>query len=336
MTVAVDDVESLLGRVYRISDHYEVGREKIREFSRAVQATHSAHYDEVAANALGHNALIAPTTFTAILGGIAQRSVFSEFLPNYDLSQVLHTEQHITAYRPVRSGDILDSRIALESFRSSHGQETFVFKTDITDSSGAVVQASLTTAIARAGGVIDEHIADAAQQVLMAESANRSSTVGLIADADYVAAEPQRTPSQPRIEFSDIAVGDQLPTSTAYLRRGDLVNYAGVAGDPNPIHWNENIVSLVGLDDVVAHGMLTMGLGAEYLTTWLGDPGALCDYGVRFTRPVYVGNDAPAAVDFVGKVKTVDPATRTATIALTATANGSKIFGRSTATVQLR
>ncbi|KAA0016562.1 fused (3R)-hydroxyacyl-ACP dehydratase subunits HadA/HadB [Antrihabitans cavernicola] len=335
MTVAAVDVASLLGRVYRISDHYEVGREKIREFSRAVQATLPAHYDEGAANALGHSGLIAPTTFTAILGGVAQRCVFAEFLPDYDLSQVLHTEQHITAYRPIMTGDRLSSRITLESYRAVHGQDSFVFTTYITDSSDVVVQGSKTTVIARAGGVIDAHIADAAEHVLMAELEGRPSAVRLIDDADFTATEPQRRTSYPRIDFSDIAVGDELPTHTAYLRRGDLVNYAGVAGDPNPIHWNENIVDLVGLDNVVAHGMLTMGLGAEYVTTWLGDPGALIDYGVRFTRPVYVGVEAPASVQFTGKVRTLDPATRTATIALTATAGGSKIFGRSTATVQL-
>jgi hypothetical protein len=57
------------------------------------------------------------------------------------------------------------------------------------------------------------------------------------------------------------------------------VNYAGVAGDANPIHWDESLAKLAGLPDVIAHGMLTMGLGAGFVSAWSGDPGAVTRYG---------------------------------------------------------
>ena len=79
------------------------------------------------------------------------------------------------------------------------------------------------------------------------------------------------------------------PSASCKLTRGDLVNYAGVSGDANPIHWSDEVVKLAGLDNVVAHGMLTMGLGGGFVTSWLGDPGAVKEYNVRFTSPVYVG-----------------------------------------------
>ena len=88
------------------------------------------------------------------------------------------------------------------------------------------------------------------------------------------------------------------------LTRGDLVNYAGVSGDANPIHWSDEVVKLAGLDNVVAHGMLTMGLGGGFVTSWLGDPGAVKEYNVRFTSPVYVREPTrPREVEFTGKVK---------------------------------
>ncbi|KZF10095.1 MULTISPECIES: (3R)-hydroxyacyl-ACP dehydratase subunit HadB [Rhodococcus] len=135
--------------------------------------------------------------------------------------------------------------------------------------------------------------------------------------------------------FDDVSVGDELPERVVSLTRGDLVNYAGVSGDPNPIHWSDEVVALAGLDDVIAHGMLTMGLGAGFVTSWLGDPGAVTEYNVRFTSAVLVPADAPASVEFTGKVKSVDADERTAIVAIVAKSAGKKIFGRATATVRL-
>ncbi|OZC47378.1 3-hydroxyacyl-ACP dehydratase [Rhodococcus sp. WWJCD1] len=135
--------------------------------------------------------------------------------------------------------------------------------------------------------------------------------------------------------FDDVSVGDALPERIVSLTRGDLVNYAGVSGDPNPIHWSDEVVEMAGLDNVIAHGMLTMGLGAGFVTSWLGDPGAVIEYNVRFSTPVYVSADSAAKVEFTGKIKSMDADARTATVAIVAKSAGKKIFGRATATVRL-
>jgi acyl dehydratase len=135
--------------------------------------------------------------------------------------------------------------------------------------------------------------------------------------------------------FDDVSVGEELPERVVSLTRGDLVNYAGVSGDPNPIHWSDEVVALAGLDNVIAHGMLTMGLGAGFVTSWLGDPGAVTEYNVRFTSSVFVPADSAAQVEFTGKIKTMDVEERTAVIAIVAKFEGKKIFGRPTATVRL-
>ena len=94
-------------------------------------------------------------------------------------------------------------------------------------------------------------------------------------------------------------------------------------------------MKLVDLETCVGHGMLSMGLGGGFVTSWLGDPGAVKEYNVRFTSPVFVSATEPAEVEFTGKIKSVDPETRTAVIAIVAKSGGRKIFGRATATVQL-
>jgi acyl dehydratase len=114
------------------------------------------------------------------------------------------------------------------------------------------------------------------------------------------------------------------------------VNYAGVSGDLNPIHWDDEIAKQVGLDTAIAHGMLTMGLGGGYVTSWIGDPAAVTEYNVRFTAVVPVPNDGVGAeIVFNGRVKSVEPETKSITIALSATTGGKKIFGRATATAKL-
>jgi acyl dehydratase len=136
-------------------------------------------------------------------------------------------------------------------------------------------------------------------------------------------------------KFEDVSVGEELPERIVKLTRGDLVNYAGVSGDPNPIHWSDEVVKLAGLDNVIAHGMLTMGLGGGFVTSWLGDPGAVKEYNVRFTSSVYVREDEAAQVEYTGKVKSLDEESKTAVVAIVARSEGKKIFGRATATVHL-
>jgi acyl dehydratase len=88
--------------------------------------------------------------------------------------------------------------------------------------------------------------------------------------------------------MSGIEVGTELPEQDFPIGRGDLVRYAGASGDFNPLHWNERFAKSVGLPDVIAHGMFTMGCAIRVVTDWIGDPGAVVEYSVRFTRPVVV------------------------------------------------
>src|SRR4051794_12091978 len=93
-------------------------------------------------------------------------------------------------------------------------------------------------------------------------------------------------PDTPR--YDDVQIGDVLPPRTVEIRRENLVRYAGASGDFNPIHWNARFAREVGLPDVIAHGMFTMGTAVEIVTSWAGDPGAIAAYGVRFTKTVVV------------------------------------------------
>ncbi|HEY4455403.1 MAG TPA: MaoC/PaaZ C-terminal domain-containing protein, partial [Pseudonocardiaceae bacterium] len=103
--------------------------------------------------------------------------------------------------------------------------------------------------------------------------------------------------------ITEVEVGQELPPLSVRVTRADLVRYAGASLDFNPIHWNEKVALDAGLPGVIAHGMLTMALAGRIVTDWVGDPGAVLEYGARFTRPVLVPNDDEGAlVEFTAKV----------------------------------
>ena len=137
------------------------------------------------------------------------------------------------------------------------------------------------------------------------------------------------------VAYADVEVGTELPPLTVTLQRINLVMYAGASGDFNIIHWNQRVAQAVGLPDVIAHGMLTMASAGRVVTDWVGDPGAVVEYGVRFTRPVVVpDDDTGATVEISGKVaeKRDDGTVR---VDLTATFQGATILGKAQAVVRL-
>jgi len=95
--------------------------------------------------------------------------------------------------------------------------------------------------------------------------------------------------------YDSVDEGSELPEVRSRIRRADLIRYCGASGDFNVIHWNERAALTAGLPDVIAHGMLTMAVAARIVTDWVGDPGAVAEYAVRFSRPVVVPDDEDGA-----------------------------------------
>lgn len=137
------------------------------------------------------------------------------------------------------------------------------------------------------------------------------------------------------IAFADVEVGTTLPAITMPIERLDLIKYAGASGDFNIIHWNERVATSVGLPNVIAHGMLTMAVAIQVVTDWVGDPGALLQYGVRFTRPVVVPDDEVGALlEVTGTVTEILDDNRVR-ITLTAMSAGQTVLGKAQAVVRL-
>lgn len=135
--------------------------------------------------------------------------------------------------------------------------------------------------------------------------------------------------------FADIEVGFELPSQEFPITRADLVRYCGASGDFNVIHWSERVATSVGLPNVIAHGMFTMAEAVRVVTDWLGDPGALLDYGCRFTRPVVVPDDDKGAVLTVTAKVTEKRDDNTALITISASCDDATVLGKAQAIVRL-
>jgi acyl dehydratase len=137
------------------------------------------------------------------------------------------------------------------------------------------------------------------------------------------------------VKYGDVEPGTELEPRTYPVQRLDLIKYAGASGDFNVIHWNERIATSVGLPNVIAHGMFTMAQAGRYVTDWVGDPGAVLDFSVRFSAPVVVpDDDKGATIDVAGKIEEKLDDNRVV-ISLTARSGESKVLTRARAVVKL-
>jgi acyl dehydratase len=138
------------------------------------------------------------------------------------------------------------------------------------------------------------------------------------------------------VKYADVEPGTQIAPKSYRVSRLDLVKYAGASGDFNPIHWSERIARSVGLPGVIAHGMYTMAQAGKFVAEWAGDPGAVIEFGVRFSAMVPVPDDDRGAAIEVSGTVTDKLGDNTVTVELTARADGAKVLTRARAVVRLQ
>ncbi|WP_405088353.1 MaoC family dehydratase [Microbispora sp. NBC_01389] len=137
------------------------------------------------------------------------------------------------------------------------------------------------------------------------------------------------------VKYDDVEAGQEIPAAEYRVRRVDLVRYAGASGDFNPIHWNERHAKAVGLPDVIAHGMYTMAQGGRFVTDWAGDPGAVVEFGVRFSSMVVVPDDDNGATITISGIVEEKREDKRVVVTLTARSGDSRVLSKARAVVQL-
>jgi acyl dehydratase len=137
------------GRTYPPTAPYLVGREKVREFARAVFATHPTHLDPEAARAAGHADVVAPTTFPIVVTAATLEQLLSDEEAGVDFTRVVHGDQRFSYSRPIVAGDELVATMTITSVKSIGGHSMVTSASSIADASGAHVVTATSTLVVR-------------------------------------------------------------------------------------------------------------------------------------------------------------------------------------------
>jgi acyl dehydratase len=140
---------SFIGRVYPARGTYLVGREKVREFARAVRADNPVSLDVEAARAAGYQDLVAPVTFPIALAMEAAEVVIMDPELGLDYSAVVHGEQGFSFARPLVAGDELEIVVTIENIRSAAGNDMITVRADAATLDGERVVTATMLLVAR-------------------------------------------------------------------------------------------------------------------------------------------------------------------------------------------
>ena len=142
----------LEGRVFPPAAPYLVGREKVREFARAVLATSPLNFDPEAARAAGYSDVVAPPTFAIAISEATLQQLLAEPDAGIDFSRVVHGDQRFTYTRPIVAGDELTATLTVTAVKSLGGHNMVTAETSMVDGDGAHVVTATSTLVVRGDG----------------------------------------------------------------------------------------------------------------------------------------------------------------------------------------
>jgi len=140
---------AIQGREYPPTASYLVGREKVREFARAVQSTDPVSIDLDAARAAGFADLVAPPTFGVVVQEHALAQLLADEEAGIDFSRVVHGDQRFRFTRPIVAGDELTAVLTVASIKSLGGHSMITAETALTDAVGEHVVTAISTLVVR-------------------------------------------------------------------------------------------------------------------------------------------------------------------------------------------
>jgi acyl dehydratase len=131
--------QSFVGRTWPPTEPYQVGREKIREFARAIGATDAEYHDPEAARAIGYADVVAPPTFPVVITMATSRQIVDDPELGIDYSRVVHGDQKFAYTRPVVAGDTLVCVNSVDEIISRGGHDFLTTRTEVTTEAGEPV-----------------------------------------------------------------------------------------------------------------------------------------------------------------------------------------------------
>ncbi|ORX06199.1 (3R)-hydroxyacyl-ACP dehydratase subunit HadC [Mycolicibacillus trivialis] len=142
---------NILGMVHDYPDYFIVGREKVREYAKAVKADDPASFSEDAAGELGHRALVAPLTFISTFALLVQQDFFRKVDIGMETMQIVQVDQRFVYHRPLYAGDKVWARMVIDSVEQRFGADIVVTRNTLHDEEGEMVMEGYTTMMGHEG-----------------------------------------------------------------------------------------------------------------------------------------------------------------------------------------
>ena len=233
---------------------FEVTRERIAEYAAATN-------DPIEAHRRGD---VAPPVFAIVPSFLAVLQAAFTVAPPEAAMRVVHGRQDFHFHRPIRPGDVIETRAQPLGFAAGRSGTSTAFRLECRTPAGEVVNEQYMTAFFR--GV------DAGQ------------TVGELA---------------PSHAFPE-DVRDDAPVAKVVAQFDDdqTYRYAPAAGDPMPIHTDDDFARAQGLPGIIVHGLCTQAFTSWAVLTELagGDTARLKRLAVSFAKPVRPGQDLTTTI----------------------------------------
>jgi acyl dehydratase len=128
---------------------YAVGREKIKEYARAVGETDPLHLDHAAARAAGYADVVAPPMFAVVYSAPAMAPAVLDPDVGINLAMMVHGGQEFVWGQPVVAGDEITTTASVKDISERDGKGFYVFETVSTNQDGDTVATGTWTNIVR-------------------------------------------------------------------------------------------------------------------------------------------------------------------------------------------
>jgi len=138
-----------VGRVFGVSEPYEVSRVKIAEFADAIGDANPVYRDQAAAQAAGHSDVIAPPTFAIVISMAGSGAALGDPGLGLNYAMVVHGEQRFSYSRPIMAGDVVTAQVTLTDIRDAGRNVMLTTSTEIKTVAGEHVCTAVSTIVER-------------------------------------------------------------------------------------------------------------------------------------------------------------------------------------------
>jgi acyl dehydratase len=128
---------------------YEIGKEKIREYAKAIKNEDPHYMDEDFAKGTKYGGIIAPPTFAVVYAGMLAEPFFFDKELDLNLFMLVHGEQEFEFLEVVRPGDVITSKGTITHIENKEKLDVVILEGKSVNQNGELVTRAIFTFVIR-------------------------------------------------------------------------------------------------------------------------------------------------------------------------------------------